>query len=474
MNANNIMQSALELTKQHSKKDLAGLCRQFGWKGDDARTPLLQLAVWLATKFHESDDSQQMQRAPQPLPDDYSQQDNGQAPQGQQGQQQAPQQSQDNGGDGQAPQGQQESQKAPQQDDAPQDAPQGQQQAPQQAPQQSQDEQQQDAPQQQQQDEQQQQQDAPQQDEQSQPDYYEQFQQQQQQQQDEPQQDEQQQDDDEFARLLKASGITTPHRMLEKAWRLTAKAGLNLLLVGGAGSGKTMLSEQLAQLLQVPFSSVSCSQGMSESQLTGWLLPVGEAGRFDYVPSPFVRSMEQASVYLIDEMDGGDSNVFLVLNSITANGFITIPHKLTNPTVRRHADSILIAGANTVGNGGNDVYNARGALDGAFMDRWYTLHLDYDEAYLHGLFAFARKSTRKSAKWTPANDWNADNAEAMRVWFFNLMEQVKRHNLGNIVATRFAQKMIAAVKAGIPLTEVKNDLLMAWSKDERELCGVGA
>jgi MoxR-like ATPase len=101
---------------------------------------------------------------------------------------------------------------------------------------------------------------------------------------------------------------------------------MNLLLVGPAGTGKTTIAQQLSQLLGVPFGSISCSQGMSEAQLTGWLLPLGKKGKFDYKSAPFVDCMQMPAVFLVDEIGGADANTFMALNSMLANGFMSIPH----------------------------------------------------------------------------------------------------------------------------------------------------
>jgi hypothetical protein len=88
--------------------------------------------------------------------------------------------------------------------------------------------------------------------------------------------------------MLKRAGIERPHPMLRKVHALAVVARLNVMMVGGAGCGKTMLGEQLAKLMGYAFGLNSMTAGTSESALTGWLLPVGEAGRFEYVPAPFV------------------------------------------------------------------------------------------------------------------------------------------------------------------------------------------
>lgn len=45
---------ALQIMEMHSKKSLAAVVRAAGWRGDDARTPMLTLALWLAGHEQET------------------------------------------------------------------------------------------------------------------------------------------------------------------------------------------------------------------------------------------------------------------------------------------------------------------------------------------------------------------------------------------------------------------------------------
>ena len=417
-NATNIVQSALDLQANHNKLEIINMARSLGWKGDHARSPILQLALYVATKLASGE---------------HHSKDHG-APQGQGDEQQQPEQN--------AP----SSQAKPSQSTQDEQQPEQQGQAPT-LPQESS----QGAPQQ------------PEQPEQQQPEQPE-------------QQDEQQPEQplpNEFEQLLKASGIVKPHLLLQKVWLLSSKAKQNVLLVGPAGCGKTMLAAQLAQLLRVPFGSISCTMGMSESQLTGWLLPVGDNGRFDYVSAPFVTCLQQPSVFLLDELDAADPNVLMLGNSVWSNGFITIPHKLSSPTIQRHEDAIVIAGANTMGTGADDLYSARAALDGATVDRFYPVIVEYDESYEHGIFSVqGRKSSKRSPKWEPAAVPDQDGFDNLRSWFFTLRAKVKQAKLSKIISSRLAQRLVAAVAVGIPQEEVKTDLLLGWSADELARVGV--
>lgn len=155
----------------------------------------------------------------------------------------------------------------------------------------------------------------------------------------------------------------------------------NVLLIGPTGCGKTILGAQVAETLQLPYGSQSCSAGMSEGQLAGWLLPIGAAGSFEYVPSVFVSLYEHGGVFLLDELDAADENTLLLLNGALAGNSWHLPQRFKAPEIRRHPDFVCIAAANSVG-GGDDVYTGRNRLDGATLDRFRAgiVSMDYDAA----------------------------------------------------------------------------------------------
>jgi MoxR-like ATPase len=273
--------------------------------------------------------------------------------------------------------------------------------------------------------------------------------------------------------MLKAAGIDKPHSMLRKVYHVAVIGRMIPMLVGEAGTGKTFLAEQLGKLLRVPFSSISCTEGMSESQLTGWLLPVGESGRFDYVPSPFVQSIQQQSVFLLDEFDAADGNVALIMNSLLSNGFLTVPHKLENPTIRRHPDSIIIMGVNSP-NGATELYTARGRLDASTLDRVYPMTVDYDASYEKSLFVIPGQKRRlRSSEWEPSTAIVDEQVMAqLQEWFFVLRKRKTENRVNRIVSSRMAQRLVAGALAGIPVDEVKADNLLFWTADEQRRAGV--
>lgn len=159
-----------------------------------------------------------------------------------------------------------------------------------------------------------------------------------------------------------------------------ATARKPILLVGPTGCGKTTISEMVGKALDLPFASASCTEGMSENQLTGWLLPVEDNGKFVYVPAQFVDKYENGGVFLLDEIDASDPNVLVVLHTAIANKFMFIPQRVGAQRIERHPNFVLIAAANTFGNGADMQFVGRNKLDEATLDRFRvgTVVMDYD------------------------------------------------------------------------------------------------
>jgi cobaltochelatase CobS len=151
-----------------------------------------------------------------------------------------------------------------------------------------------------------------------------------------------------------------------------ARTGKGILLVGPAGCGKSTAAELMAEALGLRFGAISCTAGMSETWLMGRQLANG------YLLAPFVDVYENGGVFLLDEIDAADSNILITLNNALANGYFDNP--MTGKRIMKHAQFICVAGANTHGKGSDGVYTARNRLDGATLDRFWTIKVDYDRA----------------------------------------------------------------------------------------------
>lgn len=228
-----------------------------------------------------------------------------------------------------------------------------------------------------------------------------------------------------------------------------AAARLNIYLIGPAGCGKTFIASQVAKALDLDFASQSCSEGMSESALTGWLLPVN-GSKFEYVSSEFVRIYENGGVFLFDEIDAADPNVMVFMNQALANEGFYLPQRHKKPYVKKHPDFVAMAAANTFGNGADQMYVGRNQLDAATLDRFRvgTVVMDYD-----------------------ANvEDNLVNPELL-AWGRDIREKIKQNRLNRIMSTRILLDGTKMLEAGWTISDVATSYYADWSKDELMMMG---
>ena len=225
-----------------------------------------------------------------------------------------------------------------------------------------------------------------------------------------------------------------------------ASRGRNILLIGPAGCGKTHLAQQVAKDLGREFASVSCTAGMSESALSGWLIP-SDGGKFVFIPSDFVRLYEGGGVFLFDEGDAADSNTLLFINQALANGHFYLPQREGNSKVTRHAEFVAMMACNTYGTGGNMIYAGRERLDESTLDRFRAgaVVLGYDTAFERQVVA-------------------GDLLE----WGWKVRQRIADCGLSRVMSTRFLLDASDNMAAGESLAEVKETFFIGWKADERK------
>ena len=174
---------------------------------------------------------------------------------------------------------------------------------------------------------------------------------------------------------------------------LWLSTGTNVFLCGPAGSGKTTIAEQAAEALKLPFYSSGAIMASYE------LLGVRNA-HGDYIPTPLRQAFQHGGIFLLDEIDGCSPRALIAFNQLLANSSFTFPDGM----IQKHRDFVVIAGANTTGQGATRQYVGRAELDKATLDRFIQIDVQYDadlEARLaHAEYeAHGGKDSAAIAKW---------------------------------------------------------------------------
>ena len=144
--------------------------------------------------------------------------------------------------------------------------------------------------------------------------------------------------------------------------------GLNIFLVGPAGSGKTTAAINVAKALGVEFHFTGAIA--SEFKLTGFINAQGTI-----VSTEFRRAYENGGLFLFDEIDASYPQAVLAFNAALSNNYMDFPDK----RIERNKKFYCIAAANTYGQGADRQYVGRNQLDAASLDRFVFLDWTYDE-----------------------------------------------------------------------------------------------
>ena len=152
--------------------------------------------------------------------------------------------------------------------------------------------------------------------------------------------------------------------------------GDNVLLVGGAGSGKTTMAQSLSKMLGQSFEQEDYAFGMSGAMFQAYEVRGYMDATGNYVESSFVKCFRDGGLFLFDEIDGSNPQALVALNASMENEVADFPCGV----VKKHPNFRLIACANTYGRGADREYVGRNQLDGATIDRFKpVITLDYDE-----------------------------------------------------------------------------------------------
>ncbi len=147
------------------------------------------------------------------------------------------------------------------------------------------------------------------------------------------------------------------------------RAGLNVALIGPAGTGKSTLAAQVFEALGLEFRG--CGALMSKYDLIGYMDAHGT-----YHETPFYQAYTTGTGFCFDELDGSAPDAVVSFNAATDNQPV---FAFPNGMQPRHERFVAIACLNTYGNGASADYVGRFKQDAAVMSRYVKVYIDYDE-----------------------------------------------------------------------------------------------
>lgn len=170
----------------------------------------------------------------------------------------------------------------------------------------------------------------------------------------------------------KVEGIA--HKKLETVLKFVAM-NEPVIMVGPAGTGKNVIAKQIAEALNLEFYfSNAVTQ---EYKITGY----GDANG-GFVSTQFYEAFTKGGIFLLDEIDASCPEALIVMNCAIANGYFDFP---VIGRVEAHEDFRVIACANTYGTGASLEYVGRNQLDGATLNRFAIVEIDYDNRIEDGV-----------------------------------------------------------------------------------------
>lgn len=208
------------------------------------------------------------------------------------------------------------------------------------------------------------------------------------------------------------------------------ECGINVFLVGPAGSGKTFGAEQVADALDLSFSFMSVGPQTTKSDVFGYMNATG-----DYVSTEFRRRFEEGGVFLFDEIDAAHPGVLTQINAALAGTSCAFPDGM----VKKHADFRCIAAGNTFGTGPDRQYVGRQQMDAASIDRFDFLEWPYDETL--------ELNIARSICETNADKWTTF-IQAVR-------KSIQELGIRHVVSPRATINGLKLLKAGVPENKVR-------------------
>jgi len=223
-------------------------------------------------------------------------------------------------------------------------------------------------------------------------------------------------------------------------------ARCHVWLVGPAGSGKSTLAAATAAKLNLPYAALSVCSQTTKTDLLGYMDAQGV-----YRSTSFRQAYENGGIFCLDEIDNGNANVLAVLNSALANDSNEFPDR----AVKRHADFVVIACANTFGLGATSGYVGRVQIDAATLDRFFFIEMPYDDGLESHVAGYPGIS---SPQWDNAGQ-KVPTVESWLETVKKTRDTIVELGIKAIISPRATYIGIALIKQGVPIQFLEKGLL---------------
>lgn len=210
-----------------------------------------------------------------------------------------------------------------------------------------------------------------------------------------------------------------------------AKAGVDLLLTGPAGTGKSRAGRELAAALERPAHVFACKAGMRRADL--FYSKELEGGETVCRLAPFLAAVQEPGVVVLDEVFALDPEVLLGLNGLLESGQRSID--TPTGTVERHPENVLVLTANTAGRQESRIYRGAQAQDASTLSRVLVFRTNYEPTVETGMARAAGLSAKDA-------DWLVSQVKALR-------EALGRAQVAHDVTPRSITQAARLIGAGL-------------------------
>jgi MoxR-like ATPase len=163
-------------------------------------------------------------------------------------------------------------------------------------------------------------------------------------------------------------------KYLEPALKILM-AGCNLYLHGPAGSGKTTLAYQIAEVFEQEIVGLIATKDMGKFDYFGSMN--SRDGSTYYIDAAPVLAAKEGKVLFIDEFDMAPDYANKSLNALGDSQRI-LRNPVSKENIVKHEKFKFIVGGNTIGLGSDGVYGGS-RQDASVLSRFVPLYVGYDQ-----------------------------------------------------------------------------------------------